>query len=115
MQQSRFTKIAVRGTAALAALLLGMAALSVLERRRTQAELSAVLSALFSDAILRQDSASGRGIQVIILRDGPGSAIWRGRWWNWLLDQQTLFPQAAAWPCPPYHHRSGSHGRSDTR
>jgi hypothetical protein len=95
MQHSRFTKIAVRATAALAVLLLGMAALSVLERRRTQAELSAVLSALFSDAILRHDSASGRGIQVIILRDGPGSAIWRGRWWNWLLDRQTLFPQAS--------------------
>jgi hypothetical protein len=95
MQQSRFTKIAVRATAALAALLLGMAALSVLECRRTQAELSAVLSDLFSDAVLRHDSASGRGIQVIILRDGPGSTIWGGRWWNSLLDRQTLFPQAS--------------------
>src|SRR6266566_70403 len=53
MQHSRFTKIAVRATAALAALLLGMAVLSVLERRRTQAELDAVLSAFFSDAVLR--------------------------------------------------------------
>jgi len=32
-----------------------MAALSILERRRTQAELSAVLSALFSDAVLRYE------------------------------------------------------------
>jgi hypothetical protein len=52
MKHGRFTKIAVRATA-LAALLLGMAALSVLERRRTQAELGAVLSAFFSDAVLR--------------------------------------------------------------
>ena len=95
MQHRRLTKIAVRSTAALVALLLGMAALSVLERRRTQAELSAVLSALFSDAVLRYESGSGRGIQVIVLRDGPGSAIWRARWFNWLLDRQTLFPQAS--------------------
>jgi len=74
MQQSRFTKIAVRATAALAALLLGMAALSVLERRRTQAELGAVLSAFFltrscaiytsqgRDAAFRSSScARGRG------------------------------------------------------
>jgi hypothetical protein len=93
MQYSRFTKIAVRATAALAALLLGMAALSVLERRRTQAELSAVLSALFSDAVLRHDSASGRGIQVIILRDGPGRQLERS--WNWLFDRETLFPQSS--------------------
>jgi hypothetical protein len=38
MQHRRLTKIAVRATAALAALLLGMAALYILERRRTQAE-----------------------------------------------------------------------------
>src|SRR5215472_12540840 len=95
MQHRRLTKIAVRATVALAALLLGMAALSVLERRRTQAELSAVLSALFSDAVLRYESGSGRGIQVIILRDGPGSAIWRARWLNCLVDRQTLFPQAS--------------------
>jgi len=93
MQHRRLTKIAVRATGALAALLLGMAALSVLERQRTQAELSAVLSALFSDAVLRHDSASGRGIQVIILRDGPGRQLERS--WNWLLDRQTLFPQAS--------------------
>jgi len=93
MQHRRPTKIAVRATAALAALLLGMAALSVLERRRTQAELSAVLSALFSDAVLRHDSASGRGIQVIILRDGPGRQLERS--WNWLFDRQALFPQSS--------------------
>lgn len=97
MQQSRFTKIAVRATAALAALLLGMAALSVLERRRTQAELGAVLSAFFSDAVLRDihESGSGRGIQVIVLREGPRSAFWRARWLNLLLDRQTLFAQAS--------------------
>ena len=93
MQHSRFTKIAVRATAALAALLLGMAVLSVLERRRTQAELDAVLSAFFSDAVLRDihESGSGRGIQVIVLREGPQSAFWRARW----LNRQTLFPQAS--------------------
>jgi hypothetical protein len=59
------------------ALLLGMAALSVLERRRTHAELGAVLSAFFSDAALRDihESGSGRGIQVIVLREGPQSAF----------------------------------------
>ena len=95
MQHRRLTKIAVRATAALVALLLGMAALSVLERRRTQAELSAVLSGFFS--VLRDihESGSGRGIQVIVLRDGPGSGFWRARWFNWLLDRQTLFPQAS--------------------
>jgi hypothetical protein len=92
MKHSRFTKIPVRATA-LAALLLGMAALSVLERRRTHAELGAVLSAFFSDAVLRDiyESGSGRGIQVIVLREGPQSAFWRARW----FDRQTLFPQAS--------------------
>ncbi|PYU85739.1 MAG: hypothetical protein DMG50_00195 [Acidobacteria bacterium] len=86
----------MRATAALAALLLGMAALSVLERR-TQAELGAVLSAFFSDAVLRDihESGSGRGIQVIVLREGPRSAFWRARWLNLLLDRQTLFAQAS--------------------
>jgi len=96
MQHSRLSKIVARATAALAALLLGMAALSVLERRRAQAELSAVLSAFFSEALRDiHESRPGRGIQVIILRDGPGSAIWRARWLNWLVDRQTLFPQAS--------------------
>src|SRR5438876_8593925 len=95
MQQSRFTKIAVRATAALAALLPGMAALSVLERR-TQAELGAVLSAFFSDAVLRDihESGSGRGIQVIVLREGPRSAFWRARWLNLLLDRDAAPHQA---------------------
>jgi hypothetical protein len=93
MQYSRYTKIAVRTTAVLAALLLGITALSVLERRRTQAELGAVLSAFFSDAVLRDihESGSGRGTQVIVLREGPQSAFWRARW----LNRQTLFPQAS--------------------
>src|SRR3989440_1507132 len=97
MQQSRFTKIAVRATAALAALLLGMAALSVFERRRTQAELGAVLSAFFSDAVLRDthESGSGRGIQVIVLPEGPQSTSWRARGLNFLVDRQTLFAQAS--------------------
>ena len=88
MQHSRLTKFAVRATAALAALLLGMAALSVLERWRTQGELSAVLRDI-------HESRSGRGIQVIVLREGPQSAFWRARWLNLLLDPRTLFPRAS--------------------
>lgn len=97
MQHGRLTKIAVRATAALAAILMEMAGLCVLERRRTQAELNAVLSAFFSDVVLRDihESRSGRSIQVIISRDGPPLAYWRARWLNLLLDRRTLFPKAS--------------------
>ncbi|HKW61342.1 MAG TPA: hypothetical protein VJN89_02250 [Candidatus Acidoferrum sp.] len=97
MQRSRLTKVAVRVTVVLAALVLGFAALSVFERWRTQAEFGTVLSAFFSDTLLHdiQKSGSGRAVQVIILREGPRDAIWKARWLNLLLDRKMPFPQAS--------------------
>lgn len=97
MQQPRYTKIVVRSAVVVAALVVAVAALSALEQRRTQAELSAALSALFSDEILRDahDSGSPRAVQVIILREAPQSLIWKERWLDFVFDWEPLFPRTS--------------------
>lgn len=98
MQLGRYTKIAVRAAGVLVALMLGMAALSILEYRRTQGELGAVLSAFLFDRLLRDIHDSGSDVpsrHVILSRGGPQDAYWRVRWLNLALDRQRLFPQAS--------------------
>lgn len=97
MQRGRYTKIVVRTAAFLAALLLGIVALSVLDNRRTQGELGAVLSDFFSERLLRDihDSRFEGRIQVIVLRGGPKDATYRDRWLNLAFDRKPPFPQAS--------------------
>ena len=96
MPRSRFIKFGVRAIMGVASLLVTMSALFVLERHRTQAEMGAVLSAFFSDRVMPniQDPNSGRGMQIIVLRDPRLSGIWRGRrfWW---FDPLRSFPEAS--------------------
>jgi hypothetical protein len=89
MRHGRYAKLALRGAVVVALLLVGIAALFVVEHWRTQAEVGPLLSALFRDGVLHetQDSGSGHSIQIILLREAYQSDTWRARW--------SVFPQAS--------------------
>jgi hypothetical protein len=102
VQLGRF-KLAVRAAVVVAVLLVGLAALLILEQRRTQAELGAVLSDLIREEVLRDLPGLGsqRRIQIIFLREAqpPGlgpeqSGPWSARW-HLLLERRLRFPQAS--------------------
>jgi hypothetical protein len=67
---SRYTKIA-RSATVVIVLLASVAVLFVVEQRRTQAEVGAVLSAYLSDEVLHNahDWGSARSIQIILQRE----------------------------------------------
>ncbi len=77
-----------------------MALLVVGELRRTQAEMNALLSDLFTARLHDvRDLGSGRSFQIAIMRESqsPGTRPGhepRARW-NMLFDQQLRFPQAS--------------------
>ena len=96
MQCGRYTKAVLRAAVVVIVLLACMAAVFVLEQRRTQAEVGAVLSTYLSDEVLHNahDWGSGRGIQIILQREAqqPGMRRWR---WSLLFDRRLRFPQAS--------------------
>jgi hypothetical protein len=96
MQRGRYIKIVVRAAIVGGVLLVGIAVFFILEQRRTQAELSPVLSAYLSDEVLHNahDWGSGRGIQIILQREAQHPGMWRVRW-SLPFDQRLRFPQAA--------------------
>lgn len=96
MQRGRHTKLAVRGAMVAVVLLVGIAVVFILERRRAQAELGEVLSAYLSDEVLNNDHdwGSGHGIQIILQREAQRPGMWRVQWFM-LFDQRLRFPQAA--------------------
>ena len=96
MQRIQYTKTAVRAATVFVVLLAGIAVLFVLERRRTEAEVGAVLSAYLSDEVLHNahDWDSGRGIQIILQREAQQPGTWRWRW-GLLFDRRLHFPQAS--------------------
>jgi hypothetical protein len=96
MQRSRYTGIAFRTVIVVAALLAGTAVTFILEQRRTQAEMGAVMSAYLSDEVLHNahDWGSGRGTQIILQREAQQPGTWRGRW-ILLFDQDLRFPQTS--------------------
>ena len=96
MQQSRYSKSVLRVAVAVAALLAVIAVFFILEQRRTQAEVGAVLSAYLSDEVLNNahDWGSGRTIQITLQREAHQPGIWKWRW-SLLFDRQLRFPQAS--------------------
>lgn len=78
-------------------LLVCVAALSKLDQRRTQGEMGAILSALFSDTVLRdvQGRGAGREIQIVLLRE-PQNLWERGPWQRSpFFDRQSSFSQSS--------------------
>jgi hypothetical protein len=105
MHRAKLRKLAFRVIVTVAVLLAVIASVFVLEQRRTQAELGAVLSAYLSNELLHDahDWGSGRGIQIVILREAqqpgtwpfdPQPASWRSRW-KFLSDPRHRFTQAS--------------------
>jgi len=96
MRCNRYAKITLRSATVAIVLLAGIAVLFVVEQRRTQAELGAVLSAYLSDEVLHNahDWGSGRDIQIILQREAQQPGTWRWRW-SLLFDRRVRFPQAS--------------------
>jgi hypothetical protein len=94
MQRSRFIKIAFRAATVLVVVLTVIFALFILEQRRTQTEMGAVLSAYLSDEVLNNahDWGSGRGILIVLQREAQRPGTWR---WGLLFDQRLRFPQTS--------------------
>jgi len=71
MRQNRFKSIALCATAGIGLLLVLVALLFAVEQRRTQAETGAVLSALFSQGVLRDMDkwGAGRTAEIVIQRN----------------------------------------------
>ena len=96
MSRTSYRKIAFRAVLAIAILLALLALLFTLEKRRTQAEMGAVLSAYLSDEVLHNahDWGSGRGVQMVMQREAQSPGNWRWRW-IMLLDKRSLFPESS--------------------
>jgi len=71
MQRGRYTRIVLRAAIVVIVLLASIAVVFVLEQRRTQAELGAVLSAYLSDEVLHNahDWGSRGPLQIILQRE----------------------------------------------
>src|SRR5215469_15797002 len=92
MSRNRFKNIALYATVGIGFLLVFVGLLLAVEQRRTQAETGAVLSALFSQGVLRDMDkwdAAGRTIEIVIMRnpdcrlcEGGGSEFDRQFWFG---------------------------------
>ncbi len=90
MSRNRFNSIALHATVGIGLLLVFVGLLFAVEQRRTQAETGPVLSALFSQEVLRDIDkwgAAGRTIEIVIQRNpdcrvcpGSGSGIDGASW-----------------------------------
>lgn len=94
MQRSRYIKIIVRALLSVLLLAAAVFAVVIIQQRRAQAELGAVLSAYLSNVVLHDahDWGSGRGIQIIVQREAQRPVMWRLRW-SALFDNRISFPQ----------------------
>ena len=95
----RHGRFLVRVTMVVALLLACIIVLFLLEQRRTQGEMGAILSAFFSDQVLRniqdQGAGAGREIQIVVVRESQNpwdSEILRR---SLLFDRQSSFPQSS--------------------
>ena len=96
MQRKRIVKVVVRSFVVPACLLACLIVATILEQRRTQAELADVVSEYLSDELLHDahDWGSGRGILVVLQREAQQPADLRLRW-LWLFRWRPEFPQAS--------------------
>ena len=97
MDRSRCWKIVRRAVVGFCLLLTLVALLFVIEQKRTQAEMGAILSALLSDGVLHdvQDWGAGRQIQIVFQRDSKNPWEKSELQGSLLFDRQCLFPQSA--------------------
>jgi hypothetical protein len=74
-------RTAVRGVCLFFTLLLCVLGLAAVERRRTESELAAAVSAYLSDGILQDahDWGSGRGVLIVLQREAQVPGMWRWR------------------------------------
>jgi len=100
MARNRYRRIAVRAAAGIGLLLTLIALLFFCELRRTQAEMDAVLSDVFTVPLHSVPGVgSGRPIQIILIREAqvpgtrPGGQA-RSRW-SLLFDEKLRFSQAS--------------------
>src|SRR5579863_9007660 len=106
MNQDRFKRVILYGTAGVALLLALVALFLIVEQRRTQAETGAVLSAFFSQVVLRDMDKwdAGRTITIVVMRN-PYSDPWLGTtspsWFaqplksRWSLASEVWFAQSS--------------------
>jgi hypothetical protein len=88
MIQNRLRRVALYAAAALGFLLTLMALLLVVEQKRTQAEMGAVLSALFSEE-LHDEWGTGRPVQIVMQRKPDCQMCPRGS----VFDKESWFAQ----------------------
>lgn len=92
-----YGRFVVRVTIVVVLLLACTAALCMLEQRRTQGEMGAILTGFFSDEVLRnvQDSGAERKIQIVLLLE-PQNARQSNEYRRTLLfDERSLFSQSS--------------------
>jgi hypothetical protein len=96
VSRTLYRRIAFRAVLPIASLLAVLTLLFVMEQRRTQAEMGAVLSAYLSDEVLHNphDWGSGRGVQMVMQREAQRPGNWRWRWIT-LLDKRSWFPKSS--------------------
>lgn len=91
----RYGRLVVRGTLLVVVLLVLIAALSVLEQRRSDREVGPILSALFSDQDV-QDHGAGSEIQILFLREAQNA--WAGTDFRrgLLFDRRSSFSESSS-------------------
>jgi len=94
----RYGRLVVRGSLLVVVLLALIAALSVVEQRRTDREMGPILSALFSDRVRQeiQDRGAGREIQIIFVRESQNA--WAGTDFRrgLLFDRRSSFSESSS-------------------
>jgi len=96
MRRRLLIKITFRAATVLVVVVASIFALFIVEQRRTQSEMGAVLSAYLADEVLNNahDWGSGRGILIVLQREAQRPEAWRRRW-GLLFDQRLRFPQSS--------------------
>jgi len=93
----RYAKLIARAAVVVFVVLASVTLLFIIEQRRTQAEMGAILSGFFSDEVLHDlpDLGAGREIQIVLQRKAQGP--WGGPGWRRILlfDPQSSFAQSS--------------------
>lgn len=92
-----YGRLVVRVTMVVILLLACITALFILEQRRTQGEMGAILTAFFSDEVLRdvQDRGAGHEIKIVILREAQNPRERGPKQRSPLCDPRSSFSQSS--------------------